>query len=79
MQAKLDKVTTTLGWSFIGTLAGIGAVGFIDSREKIGPIRLVSKREFMKVGVFLGTVCLFTTYGYGSARQAFVRQKMQIV
>ena len=33
----------------------------------------------MKVGAFLGAVGIFTLYGYGNARQAFVRRKLEIV
>jgi len=33
----------------------------------------------MKVFAFLGTVGLFTMYGYGNARQAFIKRKLEIV
>ena len=33
----------------------------------------------MKVFGFLGTVALFTLYGYGNAQQHFVRDKIKIV
>ena len=31
MQAKRDKVMTTLGWSFIGNFVGIGVVRYFDA------------------------------------------------
>lgn len=37
------------------------------------------KREFIKVFGFLGTVAAFTYYGYGRARQEFVREKLKLV
>ena len=52
-------------------------VQYLDAKQhKIKSMRMVGRREFIKVGAFLGTVALFTTYGYGSARQTFVRKKM---
>lgn len=33
----------------------------------------------MKVLGFLGTVAAFTFYGYGRARQEFVREKLRLV
>jgi len=33
----------------------------------------------MKVFSFIGTVMAFTYYGYGRARQDFVREKLKIV
>ena len=33
----------------------------------------------MKVVLFIGTVGAFTLYGYGNARQAFIRRKLEIV
>jgi hypothetical protein len=33
----------------------------------------------MKVGAFLGMVGVFTLYGYGNARQAFIKRKLEIV
>lgn len=33
----------------------------------------------MKIFGFLGTVGLFTLYGYGTAKQIFVREKIKIV
>ena len=32
MQAKRDRIWTTLGWSFIGNIAAISVVQFIDFR-----------------------------------------------
>jgi hypothetical protein len=33
----------------------------------------------MKVAAFLGTVGMFTAYGFGNARQAFIKRKLEIV
>jgi hypothetical protein len=33
----------------------------------------------MKVAAFLGTVTMFTLYGYGNARQEFIKRKLDIV
>jgi hypothetical protein len=33
MQAKRDKVLTTIGWSMIGNVAGIGVVQYIEKRN----------------------------------------------
>ena len=73
-------MTTTLGWSIIGNFAGIAAVQYLESKKySVATMRIIKKREFIKVGAFFGTVALFTAYGYGSARQTFVRQKLDIV
>ena len=79
MQAKRDKVNTTVGWSIIGNFAGIGAVKYVEDSDKWKAYRYLHKREFLKVGVFLGCVGAFTLYGYGKARQEFVRTKLKIV
>ncbi len=67
MQAKRDKVTTTIGWSIIGNFAGLAAVQALEARQSKS-LRLVNKREFVKVGTFLFMVASFTGWGYGSAR-----------
>ena len=80
MQIKRDKVWTTLGWSAIGNIAGVGVVRYIEKNsDKYNSLRHFKKRELMKVCGFLGMVGLFTFYGYGSARQHFVREKIKIV
>lgn len=80
MQAKRDKVWTTIGWSIVGNVAGIAAVNYYETQNnKWTTMRHMKKREMMKVGIFLGTVCAFTLYGYGCARQAFVKKKLEIV
>lgn len=62
-------MATIVGWSIIGNFAGIAAVQYLEARQNsIKSLRLVNRREFIKVGVFLGTVAAFTYYGYGSAR-----------
>jgi hypothetical protein len=33
----------------------------------------------MKVMAFIGTVSMFTLYGYGNARQSFIKKKLEIV
>ena len=81
MQAKRDQVMTTLGWSAIGNIPGIMAVQFFDARPPKryqGP-KFVKHREFFKIAVFLGTVGVFTIYGFGKARQTFVKAKIDIV
>jgi hypothetical protein len=62
-------IWTTLGWSFIGNFAGLFAVQYIEnSSEKWKTLKHFRKREGMKVAAFLGTLSLFTIYGYGRAR-----------
>lgn len=69
MQAKRDKVWTTIGWSFIGNVAGIGVVQYIETQnDKWKALRHIQKREVMKAACFIGTVGAFTLYGYGNAR-----------
>ena len=70
MQAKRDRVWNTLGWSFIGNVAGIGVVQFLDQRppKRWAAPRFVKQREMFKVFAFLSTVGMFTIYGFGSAR-----------
>ena len=80
MQIKRDKVMTTLGWSLIGNVAGVGVVRYIEkNNEKYNNLKHIKKREMLKVLGFFGTVSLFTLYGYGAARQHFVREKIKIV
>ena len=33
MQAKRDKVATTIGWSIIGNFAGLAMVQYLDARQ----------------------------------------------
>jgi hypothetical protein len=69
MQAKRDKVWTTIGWSIVGNFAAIGVVQYLESQNtKWRALRTLQKREAMKVMAFVGTVGLFTLYGYGNAR-----------
>ena len=80
MQIKRDMIWTTLGWSFIGNFAGILAVGYIEKNsDRWKNLKHVRRREGMKVIVFIGSVLAFTYYGYGRARQEFVREKLKIV
>jgi len=68
MQIKRDKVWTTLGWSVIGNIAGVGVVRYIEKNsDKYNSLQHFKKREFMKIGGFLGMVGLFTLYGYANA------------
>lgn len=68
MQIKRDKVWTTLSWSLIGNIAGVGFVRYIEKNsDKYNSLKHFKKREIMKVTGFLGVVGLFTLYGYGNA------------
>lgn len=70
MQAKRDQVFTTIGWSCIGTMAAMGVTSALDQRaDRIKSMRLVKRRELIKMGAFFGTIGLFTLYGFGNARQ----------
>ena len=42
-------------------------------------MRHFRRREVLKVVGFLGTVAAFTYYGYGRARQEFVKEKLRLV
>ena len=68
MQIKRDKVWTTLSWSLIGNIGGVGIVRYLEKNsDRYNSLKQVQKREMMKVFGFLGTVGLFTLYGYGTA------------
>ena len=79
MQAKRDKVWTTLAWSFSGNFAGLLAVSMMEQSKRFTDLRFIKRNEMSKIAVFLGCVGLFTTIGYGNARQAFVNAKRDIV
>ena len=79
MQAKRDKVWTTLGWSFAGNFAGLLAVGAMNTSGRFSSLKFMKRNEMTKAGVFIGCVGMFTLYGYGNARQAFVNAKKDIV
>ncbi len=80
MQAKRDFIWTTLGWSFIGNFFGIFVVQYIEnSSDRWKNLRHFRRREVLKIGGFLGTVGVFTLYGYARARQEFVKQKLSLV
>lgn len=80
MQAKRDFVWTILGWSFIGNFGGVLMVQYIEnSNARWKNLRHFRKREVLKVVGFLGTVAAFTYYGYGRARQEFVKEKLRLV
>ena len=70
MQAKRDRVWTTLGWSLIGNIAAISVVQFLMARppKRWSAPRFVKQREMLNVAAFLTTVGLFTLYGFGKAR-----------
>ena len=70
MQAKRDRVWTTLGWSLIGNIAAISMVQFLMVRppKRWQAAKYVKQREILNVAAFLSTVGLFTMYGFGSAR-----------
>ena len=68
MQVKKDKWFTTLGWSFLGNIAGILLVRYIENNNtKYQSLKHFKKREVMKVGAFFGMIGLFTLYGYANA------------
>jgi len=68
MQSKRDKVWTTLGWSLIGNVAGVGVVRYLEKNsDKYKSLQHFRKRELMKAGGFLTMVGLFTLYGYANA------------
>ena len=79
MQAKRDRVWTTIGWSAIGNVVGIGLVRYFDANplQRWRANQHLGKREAFKVTVFLGTVAFFTLYGFGNARQQFVKSKQR--
>ncbi len=80
MQAKRDFVWTILGWSFIGNFGGVLMVQYIEnSSGRWKNLRHFRRREILKVVGFLGTVSAFTYYGYGRARQEFVKEKLRLV
>ena len=69
MQAKRDRVWNTLGWSVIGNVFGVAVVGYIENNsDKYKTLRHLKRREMLKVGGFLGTVAMFTLYGYANAQ-----------
>jgi len=69
MQIKRDKIWTTIGWSFVGNFAGIFVVQYLEnSSDRWKNLRQFRRREMLKLGGFVGTVALFTIYGYGKAR-----------
>ena len=68
MQAKRDKVWTTLSWSFCGNFAGLLAVGAMNTSGRFSSIKFMKRNEMTKAAVFLGCVGMFTIYGYGNAR-----------
>lgn len=48
MQAKRDKVWTTIGWSFCGNVAGIGVVTYLHKNsQKYRSLKQFKKREIM--------------------------------
>lgn len=80
MQVKRDMIWTTIGWSFIGNFAGVVIVSYIDKGgDRFNTISNIRRREGGKVFAFIATVLAFTYYGYGRARQEFVREKLKIV
>lgn len=65
---------TTLTWSFIGNFGGVGVVRYIEKKsDSYKSLQHFKKREMMKVGAFLGTIAIFSVYGYANANQHFVR------
>ena len=69
MQMKRDKLFTTLGWSVIGNIFGLFAVGYVEKNsDKYRALKQFKKREMLKIFSFFGTIGLFTFYGYGTAQ-----------
>jgi hypothetical protein len=80
MQIKRDMIWTTLGWSFLGNFGGVLVVQYLEnSSDRWKSLKHFRRREGMKIVGFVGTVAAFTYYGYGRARQEFVREKLKIV
>jgi hypothetical protein len=80
MQAKRDFIWTTIGWSFIGNIFGILMVKYLETTsQRWKNLKNFRKSEVLKIGGFLGTIGMFTYYGYAKGRQEFVRQKIEIV
>jgi hypothetical protein len=50
-----------------------------NSSDRWKSLRHFRRREVLKIAGFVGTVAAFTYYGYGRARQEFVREKLKIV
>ena len=69
IQLKRDRVWTTVGWSFMGNFVGLLAVSWSSSlgRRWQGP-KHKAKRDVLQASIFLGTVLLFTYYGYEIGR-----------
>ena len=81
MQAKRDRVWTTLGYSLIGNIVGIGLVQYLmykPPRRWAAP-RFGKQREMLFFGTFVTTVGFWTLYGFGLSRQTYVKAKIDIV
>ena len=64
----------------MGNVGGVIAVQYIENSSKRWKnLRHFRRREVMKVVGFLGTVAAFSYYGYGRARQEFVKEKLRLV
>jgi len=69
MQCKRDRILRTVGWSLIGNIGGVGVVRYIEKNsDRYRTLKHFKKREALKIFGFLGTVGLFTLYGYASAQ-----------
>jgi len=79
IQMKRDRILTTLGWSFIGNFGGVLAVGYLDSTKRFKMMQNFRRKEVYKIFTFIGTVMMFTYYGFAKARQEFIKQKLKIV
>lgn len=67
LQARRDKVMTTIGWSICGNFFGVGVATYVEkSRGQWRTLRHFKKLETVKALSFLGTVAAFTIYGYGA-------------
>ena len=79
MQAKRDYVWTILGWSFIGNFAGYGVAKWVEKSSRWSHYKYATRRQVYMVLGFAFGVGAFTYYGYGRARQEFVRIKIGLV
>ena len=65
---------------FVGNVGGVvGASYFHSNSKRWKSPNVMYKREIAKVAIFFGSVAFFTYYGFGKARQTFIREKLRLV
>lgn len=79
IQMKRDKILTTLGWSFIGNVAAILLVQFVDGTDRYKNMKNFKKKEMIKIIMFAGTIAAFTYFGFAKSRQDFVNNKLKLI